>query len=199
MSNCVRPRIRLLRRWSSAGHSCWKGPLPKAEIWPLRIWFSDQNFEAQLFPKNGCFSKVWNISDSWARFSCLVRSEEMRKAISKTEFVKFEVDGQAAQAGSSVLHWTSADWHVRKTLGPFNLKNASPQRQLVTRVTTLGLQGHEDSPHGRDPKCLDRQESEAPTGPLPAPTVAEPPPKEPEKEEASCPSTHGWGTHLSWV
>lgn len=51
------------------------------------------------------------------------QSEEMRKAISKTEFVKFEVDGQAAQ------------------------------------------------------------ESEAPTGPLPAPTVAEPPPKEPEKEE----------------
>eukprot|EP00435_Cladocopium_sp_Y103_P071296 s22_g37.t1 len=51
------------------------------------------------------------------------QSEEMRKAISKTEFVKFEVDGQAAQ------------------------------------------------------------ETEAPTGPLPAPTVAEPPPKEPEKEE----------------
>ena len=25
--------------------------LPKAEIWPLRIWFSDQNFEAQLFPQ----------------------------------------------------------------------------------------------------------------------------------------------------
>ena len=28
----------------------------------------------------------------------ICRSEEMRKAISKTEFVKFEVDGVAAQA-----------------------------------------------------------------------------------------------------
>ena len=31
-------------------------------------------------------------------FPAICRSEEMRKAISKTEFVKFEVDGVAAQA-----------------------------------------------------------------------------------------------------
>lgn len=39
-------------------------------------------------------------------FSAICRSEEMRKAISKTEFVKFEVDGVAAQAWATDMLMT---------------------------------------------------------------------------------------------
>ena len=97
------------------------------------------------------------------------RSEEMRKAISKTEFMKFEVDGSSVQAGTvGNQEFSCFILLLSSILGVFHRFGFSVASGAFAWTVSSDFE----------------ESSGDPTGPAPMVGPPDPPPKEEKKEEA---------------